>query len=162
MLSGSITLFVWAGIFLIMDIVVFVYAIRFLLSAQKTKEDVEKMAKVAEIRLQRQYNKIATLPYDEFNSYMIATFSKAMEVVANREISKSDPDGDVSLYALATAEMVKYIGPETIEAIEYYYGKDYITRWSLLSYEMLEKRGIIKAIIISKEARSETIAKMLG
>ncbi|MCM1230270.1 MAG: hypothetical protein NC489_09055 [Ruminococcus flavefaciens] len=161
MLGGSITLLVWSGIFLAMTITVSIFACRFLLSARKTRQEAEKMIKLTEQRLQKQYNRIATLPYDEFQQYMISSFAKSLEIVSYREVSKSDPDGTVTLYTLAVAEMIEYMGLETVDAIEYYYGKDYIHRWTLLSYELLEKRGVITNVIENKAVRADAVSKSL-
>ena len=161
MLSGSITLLIWAGIFFIMSIVTFVFGCLFVASARRYNAEAEKMVKAAELRIQRQYNRIATMPYGEFNDYIIASFAKSLEIVSYQDISKLDPDGAVTLYALAVEQMLKYIGDETIEAIEYYYGKEYITRWTLLAYQLLEKRGIITAVISQKQMKAESIIKSL-
>lgn len=161
MISIGIMLFVWGVLFFTMSVVVFWYACKFMKAAKKNKAMIDEMVKTAEIRLQRQYNRIATMPTSEFHEFLATAFSKAIEVVSYRDISKNDPDGSVSLYTLAVEEMLKYIGQETIEAVDYYYGKNYIPRWCFISYKLLEKRGVVTSVIDQKTIRSDTIMKMM-
>lgn len=161
MISAGITMMIWGCIALAIGISSAVYGVRFLRAQRKLKRDMETAAKLADLQLRMRYNRIAMLEPKEFHQYLAGMFSRCMEIVTDRDISKKDPDGGIALFTLAAAELIEYLGPETMEAIDYYYGKNYIMRWSKNAYALLDKRGVIGAAIQNKTIRAEHIAKGL-
>lgn len=162
MIAGGVTLIIWGAMFLIMAIVVFIAACVFLHVAKEHQEEAEKFVRAIETRTRKEYNKIATLSVKELHDFLITIFAKSLELVSYKDVSKHDPDGTVTLYSLALNEFLEMLGPTTISAVEYYYGEGYLTRWALMSYKLLEKRGVVTGVIDHKETQSGTIARALG
>lgn len=162
MFAGAVTFLVWAGIFFGMSIVAFVFACRFLMAARRHRLESEKMVKTLEIRSRKEYNKIATMSVQELHNFLNVIYARSLALAVYHQISKNDPDSVVSLYAKATENVMDYLGETNIKAIEYYYGDGYVSRWSLQTYELLEKRGIITSIIDRDDIQASSIARALG
>lgn len=163
MLGGTITLFLWSVFAFIISIVLLVFMIRFMRSARKYNAEAEEMVKVVEVRLKRQHNRIATMAPRDLEDYLIGIFAQSLELASYQTVSKVDPDGEITLYATAMPIMIKKLGSETIEALDYYYGANYISRWSLMAYEMLEKRGVINTVIHAKSEKTAVqVIRALG
>ena len=157
--SIGITLLLWGIGVLIAAIIILVFALKFLVAARKTKEEMDEAAKKADVRLMKQYNRIATLEVEQLHTFLTRMFSSCLEIVSDREISTKDPDSEITLYTLAVQELLLYLGEETIAAIDYYYGHNYIMRWTDNRYKILAKRGIISNMVNNKSIRAETVVK---
>ena len=155
----GITLIIWGVSLIGIGAVVIFWGIRFLKTAKAIKKDTEIAAMVADKRLRDQYNRIATLPVTEFHNFLATMFSRCMETMTDQEVSTKDPNGKLVLYTKALEDLLLYLGPETISAIDYYYGKDYIIRWASNAFKLLEKRGIVKTMISNKAVKADAIQK---
>ena len=125
-----------------------------------------------ERRTRCEYNKIGTLNPPELMKYLSQIFSRCIELEASSRVSERDPIGSERLYALAVSRLIDYLGPETMDAIDYYYGggytadgseeepRSYVERWASLMYPLLMSRGIIKGVVNS-EIRYEQVASSL-
>lgn len=131
---------------LIWGIVIFIIGMIFLviggLYRKKGKEyhDMQKLLlQESELRVKYQYNKIACLSPKELTDYIGNIFSRYLELVGEQE-TKNDPEVIQRMYANALARTLEHIGDETVLAIEYYYGSQFIEKWSELAMLLLEKR----------------------
>ena len=160
MQAGLVIVWAWSIGALVVTVLCAYCAIRFLIKAHKYSIVQENLVKLVEKRTREKYNAIATLPQQEFGNFLAISFAKMLELKSASQISEVDPEAEEKLYAEATAALIDYLGPDTIDAIDYYYGDDYIHRWAKASYMLLIKRGISKNII-KKETQFETTAKHL-
>lgn len=94
-----------------------------------------------------QYKKIISLTPKELDEYLGIVFGYFLEVNTVSRVSEKDPDASVKLYANTLSSMMSYIGEENIEALDYYYGSDYLSKWCELRYALLENRRILSPII---------------
>lgn len=115
--------------------------------AYKTKTKAEDYAKKIKTRTDNKYNKYISLTPSELDARLSVIFSQQLELISLTKISEKDPDAAPLLYALAVERVIVYLGPETIEAINYYYGEGYVIRYCETMYKLLENRGIITNII---------------
>lgn len=162
MATIGLTLIIWGVVLLVIGGVVITFGVKFFLAAKQYKEDMEKSAEIADKRLRKGYNRIATMEVEKLHSYLSTIFTRCLEITIDKDISKKDPDAVVALMPLAEEQMMLYLGDETIEAIEYYYGLNYIHRWVELSYRILEKRGIISSWISDRSMRSDIAEKVIS
>lgn len=158
MQSGLVIVWVWAIGALLVGLVAAAVGVCFMIKAHKYSVMQEKIVKLVEKRTREKYNAIATLPPKEFGDFLSTMFAKMLEVKSASQVSDADPKADELLYTEATGALIDFLGPETVAAIDYYYGNNYIYRWTKSSYALLHKRGITPKII-AKEIQYETAAK---
>ena len=132
------------------------YSMILLKRAREYKKKQEELTKMVEKRTREKYNKIALLEPPQLITYLTSIFSKMLELSAVTHISDKDHGAAEKLYGYALAETIAYLGKDTLDAIDYYYGKDFIYRWSYSSYRLAETRGYISRII-TKEATHENL-----
>lgn len=111
-------------------------------------------------RTEEKYNKYIALTPAEFDERLIKIFSTQLELCAVSDVSEKDPDATGVLYAHALEGVMRFIGTRSIDAIDYYYGTDYISRWCEVHYRILENRGILSKVI-TRQIYSDTIAREL-
>lgn len=160
MQAGLVIVWVWTLIAVVVAFIAAHVAVRFMLKARDYAKTQEKLTKLVEKRVRDKHNAIATLPPKELGDFLANLFGKMLELKSASQVSELDPVAEERLYAEATAALMKYLGPETIDAIDYYYGDNYINRWAESSYMLLIKRGIAKNII-QKETQYETTSRNL-
>lgn len=158
MQSGLVITWIWAVGMLLVGLVSAAIGILFMIKAHKYATMQEKVTKLVEKRTREKYNAIATLPPKEFGEFLTTMFAKMLEIKSASQVSDADPKADERLYIEATGALIEFLGPETIDAIDYYYGADFIYRWTRNSYALLSKRGITTKIIL-KEMQYESAAK---
>lgn len=159
-LGGLIVGYIWLGILFIVLVGLNYCSVKFLLQTKKMKADAIKALQRNEKKLQDKYNQIASLPPVELDRYLSNMFAKCLELNSAAYVSDNDHEAREKLYARATADMLAYLGTETIDAINYRYGTDYIYRWCEINYKLLENRGTLVSII-NKTTYAETIANGL-
>lgn len=158
---GIVTMvYVLAILLLAVGAVCFFFGVRFLQSSKKIKKKTMLQMKKLDKDVQNKYNRIALLSIGEFDNYMTKVFSMCMELASAESISDKDPDAAVKLYARTLERVITYLGPETIRALDYFYGKDYLVRWCELRYNMLNSRRYLPKII-SKTLYAEGIEEAI-
>jgi len=158
MISGLVILYAWGVLLLVAAGLLAYLAFRFFIKARRYAKMQEDLVKVVEKRVREKHNAIATLPPKEFGEFLTTAFAKMLELKCSSQISEVDHEAEEKLYSEALAALYKYLGEETVAAIDYYYGKDYIYRWGENAYALLSKRGITQQII-KNDMRYEAAAK---
>lgn len=125
----------------------------FKLALDKVKAAKEE-AEAIRIRTEEKYNKYASMPIEELDGVLMTLFACHLETASLTDVSENDPGAALSLYSVASENLLEYLGQETVDAIDYYYGKNYIVRWCELRYQLLENHGIV-----SRAVRKEIYAK---
>lgn len=148
-----VTLFIWAVIALAIAIWCLYMGVRFLKVAREEKHTAETFVKETEVRTKKEYNKIATIKQSELNTLLAVTFARKLVLCSDQDISEKDPDAHEALLAHAQSAVIKFLGEETVAAIDYYYGKDYIHRWCHDAYLGLEHDMIASSIIKKEQGR---------
>lgn len=151
---------IWICALLLILILLSWGAVKIFLSMIDMKKKLKKYVQLIKERTNMQYNKYIALSPQDLNSLLCTIFAAQLELSSTTQISELDPDRAAKLYLHATEGMIAYIGKESIDAINYYYGKDYIFRWCEMKYRLLENHGVIKRVI-AKEMYSEAITKEL-
>lgn len=135
-------------------------AVKLFVRGRKYRNDAKKYAEKMKARTDAKYNKYIALTPQELDERLGVLFAAQLELCSVSAVAETDPEAIGKLYALAVAGLLNYIGPESIAAIEYYYGSNYVVRWCELKYKLLENRGILSKII-DKEMYLDKIAKEL-
>lgn len=161
MIPVIVTVFIWAVIAFAIGLVCAYVGIRFMLMTRNEKHAAEELVKKVEIRTRKEYNKIACLSPKELSSFLTVVFSRRLILVSEQEISEKQMNAHEELYARALAGTLEYLGQETVDAIEYYYGTNYIERWCHEAYLALEHDSIASSII-NKERSVESVARRLN
>ena len=151
----SICVLVIALLLLIASAVLCYFEHKYMRNAKaKQKEAEEKLQSIedqirkeAQELHQKHENKITSLPPDQFFLYIANIYSKILELESAAHETTKNPNAGVDLYARTLAALEAYLGDETVEAIEYYYGKNYLGKWSSQCYRLLENRGMLPGII---------------
>ena len=151
---------IWICILLAILILLSWGVVKVFLSMVELKKKLKKYVQLMKHRTDMQYNKYIALSPQDLNNLLCSIFAAQLELSSTTQISELDPDRAAKLYLHATEGTGAYIGKESIDAINYYYGKDYIFRWCEMKYRLLENHGVIKKVI-AKEIYSETITKEL-
>lgn len=112
-------------------------------------------------RIEEKYNKIASLSPSEFDSYMTGLLSMMIQIVNDADISDRDPDAENKLYFHVLERLMVYLGTDTIQAIEYFYGKNYLTRWIQLRYTYLYKTTALQKLIAQRPSATDTLVNQL-
>lgn len=149
MISGLVWLYIWAIALLVVGGFFAYMAYKFYRKGRRYADMQEEMVKKAEVRLRKQYNRIATMEPKDFYTFLTDAFGKMLEIEAQTRVSNKDFEAPEKLYAVATTALMAYLGNDTVAAIEYYYGTGFIERWTRYSYRLLESRGVISRFITS-------------
>ena len=162
MIGIVIVLYIWAAGLIAFGLAFSYIAFRYFKKGKEYHEAQEDLLKATEIKTKKEYNKIATLPFKEFTDFMIVTFARMLILASDANVSENPgPNAHEELYAQALARLIDYLGVETVAAIEYYYGKGYISRWCKEAYRYLENISVATSII-QKERDVSSVARRLG
>lgn len=156
MYGQIIVLTIWLLIGILITLGLIYAALKLFWFAYKTKCAAEDYAKKIKTRTDNKYNKYISLTPDELDQRLSLIFSQQLELVSLTKISEKDPDAPSVLYALALAEVLKYIGEESLRAIDYYYGDNYVVKFCETTYKLLENRSVISNVI-AKSANADKI-----
>ena len=113
---------------------------------EKTKEANAYAAKIKQ-QTDMQYKKVIQFTPKELDEYLGLLFGYFLELNSEARVSEKDPDANMKLYANTLSSMLDYLGDESIEALDYYYGTSYIEKWCQLRYMLLENRRIVSKVI---------------
>lgn len=148
MYSSTLILFgIWECILLICTIWLCNINIKLFKAAKKKKKDADTYAANIKLRTDEKYNKYISLTPDELDKRLATIFSAMLELSSVIYVSEKDPSRAEILYTKATERLLIYLGNDTINAIEYYYGKGYVVRWCELQYQLLENHGELSKIL---------------
>lgn len=160
MFGLAAVLLIW-GVLLILIGAAFTYAgFCFFRSQKNEKKKTLEQAKRIDKLTQDKFNKIATLSIEEFDAYMSKLFSICMELSSVEKVSDKDPIAPEVLYAETLKRLMVYLGPETLHAIDYYYGENYLSRWCETRYTLLNNRGYI-AKVVTRDIYADSITTAL-
>lgn len=160
-LGGLIIGYIWLGILFVVLVGLNYCSVKFLLQTKRMKADAIKALQRNEKKLQDKYNQIASLSPTELEKYLANIFAKFLELNSAAYVSDNDHEAREKLYARSTADVLAYLGTETVDAINYRYGNDYIYRWCEATYKLLENRGMLMSII-NKTIYAESIANIIS
>lgn len=153
---GITAVYIWAIILLILGIGLIFIGLLYWAKARKILQVAKKSAELVEKRTNMKFNRIATLSIHELDQYLADVYSMVLELSSVSNVSELDPKRDQNLYAYSITAMYEYLGSDTIDAIEYYYGKNFITKWCEYRYRILENRGVLLRIL-NREVTAEGI-----
>lgn len=156
MISFTVVSLAVSMLLVVFGVTVLLSALCFLEHARRIKQKAINMAKLVDKRTQNKVNRVISLSANEFENYLFRVYSSMLEVVSAKDVSDKDPNAITILYAKSLEAMITYLGSETVEAIDYYYGKDYLFRWCELRFKLLENRGTLPNII-AKRASADSI-----
>lgn len=122
-------------------------AAKVLRRAIKYHDEQKELLMVAEKRVRDKYNQIALQSPKDLENYVRRVFNECLEMVAYIDISERDPDAVMRLYAEGQLRLMERIGNDTVGAIEYYYGENYIDRTCRMYFQLLEKQNLIHRLI---------------
>ena len=157
MFAGIFILYAWGIGLLAFSVVMCIIGCKFILRARKYKKMQEDIVKKVEVRTRKEYNKIATMSPKDLGEYLSTVFARVLELEAATHVSEKDHDAAERLYGYSVASLCTYLGPETIAAIDYYYGANYVQRWSYHTFRLLSNRGIITAIINKRHSENVVV-----
>ena len=159
MTGVGIVLLTWGIVAFVIGVLTLIIGILYMRRG-KTYHDTKKALLIeAEKRVKLQYNKIATLPAKDFMAYLAGIFSRYLEL--DGELGTNlDNMVQERLFANAQADVLHFLGEDTLEAIEYYYGHRFVEKWSNLAYLILEKRRKLGGVV-NGETRYEEIERLL-
>lgn len=136
------------GIFLlILGIAAYITGIRFLIHCRNMKLDMLKKLEKFDKQVKRNYNKIAALSVFELDNYLGQIYSICLDLAAAEAVSNKDPNAAVILYAKSLEKIQLYLGEDTITALDYFYGKDYLIHWCETRYSLLNTKKVLNGII---------------
>lgn len=124
------------------------------------KKSINKYAELQKKRIDQSFNKFITLSPDELDKRLSTIFADQLELASATSVSEKDPNASVILYAKAFEGSIIFLGQKTIDAINYYYGDNYVIKWFETAYKILENRGLVSKII-QKEIYADVIRKEL-
>lgn len=157
---GTVFALIWSVIFLIISIGLAYIMTKLLYKSVSIKKRAIKHAKLIDEYTRNKVNRIVTLPVKEFEEYLTKIYTQVLELSAAKDVSDKDPNASTILYARSIEKIMLYLGNETLEAIEYYYGKDFIIRWCEMRFKILENNGKLSGII-SKDLYSDDIENVI-
>ena len=147
MISGLVLAYILAVCIFVTGVILLVCGFIFMSHARKYKKMQEELVKKIEIRTKKEYNKIALMSPKDLNTYLTQTFAKMLEVESQARVSEKDFEATTKLFAYSLVALMDFLGPETIDAIDYYYGKDYVQRWAQYSYRLIEARRLTDSVV---------------
>lgn len=147
MISGLVIAYIWAVVMLVAGAAMCLCGIILIKHGRRYKKMQEDLVKAVEIRTKKEYNKIALMSPQDLSAYLTQSFAKMLELESQASISEKDPDATTKLFAVSLAALLRFLGDETVAAIDYYYGKDYVQRWAEYSYRLIEARRLTDSVI---------------
>jgi len=126
----------------------------------QVKKRAEKYAETIKLRTDRQYNKYASLTIMELEPILRAAYSQQLALASALAVTIKDPNAVDLLYTKSVDGLLVYLGQETIDALNYYYGDGFILRWCETQFKLLENEGIISEII-AKTIKSAQIERTM-
>ena len=105
-------------------------------------------------------NKIATMDSEFFFNYIATMFSNVLLLESDTRVSENEPNVLSVLSEFTMEKMFEYIGDDAIDAIDYYYGSDFLDGWIQLSLRILEEEGILFNVI-RKTAKFNDVYKTI-
>ena len=142
-----IVAYVFGLFLLILGIIAYITGIRFLLHSRDMKKKMLKQLEQFDKRVKKNYNKVAALTVFELDQYLGQIFSICLEAASAEAVSDKDPNAAVILYAKALEKLQVYLGEDTIAALDYFYGKDYLIHWCEIRYSLLNTKKVLSGII---------------
>lgn len=136
----ALALCVCLGWVLIQSRKLFKYAITKVEDAKKEADSIKK-------RTEEKYNKYAAMSVEELDNVLMLLFASHLETASLTDVAENDPNAAIKLYEKAVEQLTIYLSEDTISAIDYYYGKNYISKWCKLHFQLLENHGVISRII---------------
>ncbi len=94
-------------------------------------------------------NAIASLDPENLDKYLETVLTMYLQIEIALYGTEKDPDIKSELYGRAVVSYVKYLGTDTVNAIELRYGDGYVTRWFDARFKMLELSGEIDRWIVN-------------
>lgn len=123
------------------------FLVRLILVNKKKYKEIDSYRKSVMSSVQIEYNKIATLKPSELDTWMDEIFTSCLKLSIAAHYTPKDPVNGETVYAYAMHSMITYIGLTTEEAINFFYGKDYIYRWCELRYNLMMQTGALGKLI---------------
>lgn len=117
----------------------------------KKHELADKHYEKIKMLTQTKFNKIATLGPDELTKYLSRIFKVQLVMAINEDYTDKDYQAIEKLYAGTLSRILKYIGPDTESAINYYYGSNYLIRWCENYFIELKNNGQLAKMISNPE-----------
>ena len=149
---------IWICILLISLIMLIGANIKLLYNLIDLNKKSKKFAKMVVERTKNKVSKIGSLSPTELDEYLSKLYSGFLITSTDISISEKDPYADGKLYAISVQAMLDFLGPETLNAIDYYYGKGYVIRWCEFRYKWLDNQGLLTQII-NKTAKVESVER---
>lgn len=143
----AIVLLYWGVMFFVCGGFFCVFGYWFLRKGMKYSKMKEEMIKEVEEDLKAKYNRIATLDTDKLFKFLANSYSRSLEIQAKIHSSDKDPNALETLYTRSLADLLTYLGPSIVEGIDFYYGKEFLDRWTMQSYQLLNERGYIEQLV---------------
>lgn len=112
----------------------------------KIKEAETYVADVKK-RTDMQYKKLIQLSPKDLDEYLGLIFSYYLELNSESRVSEKDPAVVTKLYATILNSMLEYLGDDVVEALDYYYGEEFVEKWCQLRYLILENRRTLSKVI---------------
>lgn len=151
---GATSMIISGVILLVIGLICCVGGVKFLIIAMENKKKSDKIVKLVERRTRIEYNKVASLSPNDLHRYLSVVFGRCLIFASDSDVAEKDPKAHETLYGAALSMFLEYLGDETIEAIEYHYGKDYLIRWAKASYRALEYENVASGIIEKSQSQS--------
>ena len=150
---------IWALLILILSLGFLVANIKlfwYLIQRNKLAKDHIKMVKRS---TEVKYNKFAMMAPSELDQYLLKLFSMYIQISADNDVSDRDHNATEKLYFNVATRIITYLGPDTVSAIEYFYGDNYIMRWCELQFIYLNRNN--KLITMIEQDRPTTSTDIL-
>ena len=151
------TVLSWALAAFIVSLVLCVLNVRLFHWLVSQTKKLKTQAGVTKKQIELGYNKIASMSVQELDEYLTRIMSMIIQITVVTDIAENDPDAAGILYGNLAVKMENYLGPETVEALDYFYGKNYLTRWVEMSYGFLDSGGGLNDIV--RKAKANAMAK---
>ncbi len=97
-------------------------------------------------KLRNNNNAIAALNPTELEMFLAKEYAKQLELVLVSDMSINDPDSMSKCYLNSSAELIKFLGEDTVDAISDRYGKDFVIKWCEVQFRLLENSGDLAKI----------------
>ena len=146
MMALDVVFGIWALVLIAIGSISAVLGTRYFKKGKEYHDMQKQLLIEAETRVKRQYNKIAMLSVKDLNTYLAGIFARYMELNGELNTTRDNLVYE-RLFAEVQADVLTFIGDETLAAIEYYYGEGYVEKWSKLAFLILEKRRKIGGVV---------------
>ena len=162
MTAGVAVLYAWAILSVLGALILVVVGTLYVIAGRKYCLTQKKLLEVEEKHLKDKLNRIVSMDPMDLQNYIKYQFHRALEVEANARISHNDKDRKERLYFYAMIRVYEHFGTDTVEAMNFYYGKEYLDRICLFHYRFLdETRGLIDKLI-NGDTRAEDLDRLAG